>query len=100
MQLCINQIYQFDSVHEEEATQSDVYLGSIEPLISTFLAGGSVALLTYGATGSGKTFTLAGDGIHRKNRGMVQRSVEAVLHSVEALQMGDVRLWATFTGAV
>lgn len=90
--------FEFDSVHEEGTSQSEVYGGSIEPLVNTFLAGESVAVLVYGARGTGKTFTLKGGGSEGEGRGMVQRAVEAVMRGLEGVPRDSFSLRVSFTG--
>jgi hypothetical protein len=43
-------------------TQAQVYERTVEPLLRSALEGYNVALLAYGTTGSGKTYTIGSNG--------------------------------------
>ena len=47
-----------------QATNLDVYNGTIQDLVSGVLHGINTTVLAYGATGSGKTYTMVGTCVH------------------------------------
>ncbi|KAJ3298422.1 hypothetical protein HK104_010752 [Borealophlyctis nickersoniae] len=50
----------FDNVHDHDASNEDVYLSAVKPLVKTMFKSGRVTLFAYGQTGSGKTHTVFG----------------------------------------
>ncbi|KAL8425086.1 hypothetical protein Efla_001475 [Eimeria flavescens] len=54
-------IYEFDRVFPPESTQDDIYR-CISPLLRAAVNGFNAALLAYGQTGAGKTYTLGFEG--------------------------------------
>ena len=53
--------YCFDTVFNEDASQTSVYAVSAQPAMRSFVNGTSAAILAYGQTGAGKTFTMGTD---------------------------------------
>ena len=75
----------------------------MEPLVNSFLAGESAALLMYGPRGTGKTFTLLGSepptaAGELQQPGAVQRAVADILHSLEVVPRDSFSLYATYSG--
>ena len=54
-------IFSFDYVFDESTTQEALYCTIAEPLLDTFFSNRNVSILTYGQSGSGKTFTLGNE---------------------------------------
>ena len=54
--------YTYDFVFNENTTQDEVYRCTTSNLIKQVVEGYSAAILAYGATGSGKTYTMVGRG--------------------------------------
>eukprot|EP01062_Namystynia_karyoxenos_P057832 TRINITY_DN489_c5_g1_i1.p1 TRINITY_DN489_c5_g1~~TRINITY_DN489_c5_g1_i1.p1 ORF type:complete len:1110 (+),score=222.31 TRINITY_DN489_c5_g1_i1:69-3398(+) len=54
--------FRYDFVFGGESTQVDVYEESVAPLVAAWLDGINCCVFAYGMTGSGKTFTMLGDG--------------------------------------
>nr|XP_056719088.1 kinesin-like protein KIF22 [Euleptes europaea] len=52
--------YRFDAFYGETATQNDIYVGSVQPVLSHLLEGQNASILAYGPTGAGKTHTMLG----------------------------------------
>jgi kinesin family protein 18/19 len=72
--------YTFDKAFHAHATNSDVYKGTIAPLITHALHGINCTVFAYGATGSGKTYTMVGDS---SDPGLMVRSIEALFKESE-----------------
>ncbi|XP_062993847.1 kinesin-like protein KIF22 [Elgaria multicarinata webbii] len=68
--------YQFDAFYSEAATQNDVYMGSVQPILRHLLEGQNASILAYGPTGAGKTHTMLGS---REHPGVIPRAVWDVL---------------------
>ncbi|KAL7990101.1 hypothetical protein Chor_012767, partial [Crotalus horridus] len=68
--------YKFDAFYGEAATQHDVYMGSVKPVLHHLLKGQNASILAYGPTGAGKTYTMLGNPDHP---GVIPRAVRDVL---------------------
>ncbi|XP_077170691.1 kinesin-like protein KIF22 isoform X2 [Paroedura picta] len=53
--------YRFDAFYGEKATQKDIYVGSVQPVLRHLLEGQNASILAYGPTGAGKTHTMLGN---------------------------------------
>ncbi|EAA04170.4 AGAP006989-PA [Anopheles gambiae str. PEST] len=67
--------YTFSNVFEENVSQAEVYDCCIRPTIRPTLGEPGATFLTYGTSGSGKTYTLLGN---ETNPGIVPRSIEQI----------------------
>ena len=59
-------IFVFDQAFDENVTNEQLYIESVQPLVDAAFTGTKVTCFAYGQTGSGKTFTMMGsqrDGI-------------------------------------
>lgn len=56
-----NSAFGFDHVYDVKATQEEVYRGATEGLVRSVLEGFNASVFAYGATGSGKTYTMMGN---------------------------------------
>ncbi|KAA6376802.1 MAG: putative Kinesin heavy chain [Streblomastix strix] len=54
--------YSFDRVFSDGSAQEEVYL-EVQPLVTSFLDGFNVCIAAYGQTGTGKTYTMQGQGV-------------------------------------
>jgi len=75
--------FTFDAVHGPEAEQEAVYEVSARPAVAAALAGYNAAIIAYGQTGAGKTFTMEGAS-SGPLRGIVPRAVEDAFAGIEA----------------
>ncbi|KAG5504039.1 hypothetical protein GH5_04900 [Leishmania sp. Ghana 2012 LV757] len=57
--------YSFEFVHDEEATQADVFEESVLRFADEALLAQNVAIICYGPTGSGKTYSMMGNQLQR-----------------------------------
>ena len=64
--------YNYDFVFDENTPQNEVYRCTSSNLIKQVVEGFSATILAYGATGSGKTYTMVGKG---ENCGIMIRSI-------------------------
>ena len=64
--------YTYDFVFDEKTPQDEVYRCTTANLIKQVVEGYSATILAYGATGSGKTYTMVGKG---ENCGLMIRSI-------------------------
>ena len=75
--------YTFDKAFSAAATNADVYAATIAPLITHALQGINCTVFAYGATGSGKTFTMVGGA---EDPGLMVRSMDALFAESAALR--------------
>ncbi len=89
-------IFEFDGVFSDSSPQSEVFSVVGEPMLAAVLTGESAAVISYGASGTGKTHTLFGDlhgGAHEA--GLVPRILRALwsrLPSPVAVRMSLLRV--------
>ncbi|KAJ9136645.1 Kinesin [Pleurostoma richardsiae] len=55
-----DQVFAFDRIFDDNATQTDVYEGTTKKLLDSVLDGYNATVFAYGATGCGKTHTITG----------------------------------------
>jgi kinesin family protein 20 len=79
--------YTFSHVFPPDTTQSDFFRRTTLPLVNDVLQGQNSLLFAYGATNSGKTFTVQG-GSDETTAGIVPRTLDVLFNSIENLQ-GD-----------
>ncbi|KAI9208256.1 P-loop containing nucleoside triphosphate hydrolase protein [Polychytrium aggregatum] len=72
--------YSFDRVFSEEASQQEVYEGTVQPLIDSVLQGYNATVFAYGATGCGKTHTITGT---PSDPGVISRTMEELFRCIE-----------------
>ena len=66
----------FDSVFSANASQSTVYESTVRPLVTGALRGYNTTILAYGATGTGKSYSLEGT---LEQHGILPRTVDQLL---------------------
>ncbi|KAL0227888.1 hypothetical protein RCL1_004031 [Eukaryota sp. TZLM3-RCL] len=71
--------FEFDHVFSEHSTQNDVFK-EVSQLVQSALDGFRVVIFCYGATGSGKTFTMEGT---QEAPGIIPKSVELLFQTIE-----------------
>ncbi|KAK5662173.1 hypothetical protein OQA88_8078 [Cercophora sp. LCS_1] len=59
-----DQVFGFDRIFDENASQIDVYEGTTKGLLDSVLDGYNATVFAYGATGCGKTHTITGTSQH------------------------------------
>ena len=56
--------YRFDGCYGPDATQKQLFVRNVRPLVDRALDGYNVTIFAYGMTGAGKTFTMEGSDSH------------------------------------
>ncbi|CAG7731392.1 unnamed protein product, partial [Allacma fusca] len=69
--------YDFDWVFDETSSQEEVYKNTAAPLVRSVMEGFCATVFAYGATGSGKTYTMIGTAT---NPGVMARAVDDIFH--------------------
>ncbi|KAF9115672.1 hypothetical protein BGX27_006916 [Mortierella sp. AM989] len=54
----LQRYFTFDQVFSTDATQEEVYRGSVKRMVDKFMEGYNVTIMAYGQTSSGKTYTM------------------------------------------
>lgn len=80
------QKYEFDQVYDESASQEEVYKNTAAPLIRSVLEGFYATIFAYGATSSGKTYTMIGT---QSDPGIMARAVDDIFHLCSNQRTGD-----------
>lgn len=78
--------YTFNEVLDEKSKQSDVFDAMLRPIINNVLQGYNCTLFAYGASGSGKTYTMIGDQ-HAHTTGMVPRTINEIFNRVNGMNV-------------
>ena len=87
--------YAFDQIFDESATQEMVY-EHVKPLIQSVFEGYNSSIITYGSTGTGKTYTLFGgltDGNNKMNlehMGILARLSQDLFQSIQQKESDDL----------
>ena len=71
--------FEFDFVFDENSSQSQIYDYTTRNLINNVLEGYNATVLAYGATGTGKTYTMVGNGV---NNGIMIRTIKDLFYYV------------------
>ena len=64
--------FEFDFIFSEEITQKEIYEYTTEKLINKVMEGFNATIFAFGATGSGKTYTMVGN---NKENGIMIRTI-------------------------
>lgn len=72
------QVFKFDRVLQPEDTQVDTFEASSESLLKMAIQGKNTCAFTYGASGSGKTYTIMGG--QGEHAGVLPRTVSALFN--------------------
>ena len=75
--------FEFDYVFDEETQQEDIYHFTTENLIESVMEGYHGTVFAYGATGSGKTYTMVGDNL---NHGIMIRALNDLFNALSEVK--------------
>lgn len=75
----VDKKYSFTRIFDSESTQADLFCQSVRWQVIYFLLGESSTILTYGASNSGKTYTLYGS---TDSPGIIPRAIEFLFSSI------------------
>ncbi|MCQ2816951.1 MAG: hypothetical protein MJ252_06775 [archaeon] len=94
--------FTFDRIFTGDVSQAEVF-GEVKGFIQTALDGQDVCLFAYGATDSGKSYTMEGEGMENENgvmvdkRGILPRCTEFIFEEKKRLQPLGVEIILSFT---
>jgi hypothetical protein len=82
--LYATQRFAFDHIFTECSSQSEVYETAAQPAVASSLQGYNAAIIAYGQTGTGKTYTM--EGVHDDpfHQGIVPRAIKDIFRSISA----------------
>lgn len=75
----VDRKYSFTRIFDSESTQADLFCQSVRWQVICFLLGESSTILTYGASNSGKTYTLYGS---TDSPGVIPRAIEFLFSTI------------------
>ncbi|KAL8508898.1 hypothetical protein ACS0TY_016196 [Phlomoides rotata] len=97
----VDKTFVFDKVFGPSSQQKDLYDDVVSPVISEVLEGYSWTIFAYGQTGTGKTYTMEGEGGKQKKGefdkdvGVIPRAVQQIFDKLESEQ-ADYSMRVTF----
>lgn len=74
--------YTFTKIFPSGSTQNELFCEIVKPKLLKFINGSNYSLLSYGASGSGKTYTIVGTA---EEPGIIPRSLEYIFRTLPAL---------------
>ncbi|KAI8013900.1 Kinesin-like protein KIN-5D [Camellia lanceoleosa] len=86
----LDKSFVFDKVFGPKSQQKDLYEQAIAPIVNEALEGYNCTIFAYGETGTGKTYTMEGEGRKQKSGefhndvGMIPRAVQQIFDTLEA----------------
>ncbi|KAJ3682477.1 hypothetical protein LUZ60_015050 [Juncus effusus] len=81
-----SELYKFDEVFTEAASQRRVYEAVAKPVVESVLEGYNGTVMAYGQTGTGKTYTVGRLGKNDPSeRGIMVRALEDIISSINPL---------------
>jgi Kinesin motor domain len=93
------QIFNFDQVHAQSATQHSIFTSTAQPLVTRFLEGFNCTILAYGQTSSGKTYTMTGVDLDANpsdtdsGMGIIPRAVANIFARAQQLRNERAGAW-------
>ena len=84
----------FDYVFDKTATQQEIYTKTTKNLLESIIEGYNATVFAYGATGSGKTYTMLG--INENERGIMPRSVIDLFKMLNKRKNKEFRLSVSY----
>ena len=86
--------FEFDFAFEETTTQDEVYKNTTKMLLDNIMNGFNSTVFAYGATGSGKTYTMVGTD---SNPGLMVKSIQDLFAKVNEQQTADKNFTIKFS---
>ncbi|KAK3253282.1 hypothetical protein CYMTET_37461 [Cymbomonas tetramitiformis] len=80
--------FSFDRIFKQSASQMNIFDSVGKPLVDTIMQGFSGAIITYGQTSSGKTWTMEGASTPTHQRGLLPRIVNHIAHTITTHESG------------
>ena len=74
--------YDFDGTFDQDCKQVDIFEQVAKPCLDNTFRGYNSAILAYGQTGTGKTYTMRSDPKHPVHKGIIPRSAEYIFEKI------------------
>ncbi|XP_039627795.1 kinesin-like protein KIF20B isoform X1 [Polypterus senegalus] len=74
------QRFQFSQIFSPDATQNEVFEGTVKPMVKDLVDGVNSLVFTYGVTSAGKTYTLLGP---ENNAGILPRCLHVLFNTIK-----------------
>lgn len=84
----------FDHVFDKNASQQEIYNKTTKPLLENIIEGFNATVFAYGATGSGKTYTMLGN--NQNERGIMPRSVSDLFKLLQKQKNKEFRIQVSY----
>ena len=84
----------FDYVFDKNASQQEIYNKTTKPLLDNIIEGFNATVFAYGATGSGKTYTMLGN--NQNERGIMPRSVSDLFKLLQKQKNKEFRIQVSY----
>ena len=84
----------FDHVFDKNASQQEIYNKTTKPLLESIIEGFNATVFAYGATGSGKTYTMLGN--NQNERGIMPRSVSDLFKLLQKQKNKEFRIQVSY----
>ena len=84
----------FDHVFDKTASQLEIYNKTTKPLLENIIEGFNATVFAYGATGSGKTYTMLGN--NQNERGIMPRSVSDLFKILQKQKNKEFRIQVSY----
>jgi hypothetical protein len=80
-----DKLFRFDEMFSDNSTQDEVY-GAVSDIVQSTVAGYNATVFAYGATGSGKTFTMMGTA---SSPGIIPRAIGDIFENIDNVKERD-----------
>ena len=84
----------FDHVFDKNASQQEIYNKTTKPLLDNIIEGFNATVFAYGATGSGKTYTMLGNS--QNERGIMPRAVSDLFKILQKKKNKEFRIQVSY----
>ncbi len=81
-----DKLFKFDQVFSEHSTQADLY-DNVKDIVKSTVMGYNATIFAYGATGSGKTFTMNGT---PSQPGIIPRAIDDIFKNINQIKDRDI----------
>ena len=84
----------FDHVFGKNTSQQEIYNKTTKPLLESIIEGFNATVFAYGATGSGKTYTMLGNS--QNERGIMPRAVSDLFKILQKKKNKEFRIQVSY----
>ncbi|CAH1990244.1 unnamed protein product [Acanthoscelides obtectus] len=95
--------YSFDRVFKPTASQIELYINVVAPLIKDVISGYNCTVFAYGQTGTGKTYTMTGDKCsiiknwkEDEDAGIIPRAAHHLFHELDRMKINQYTIKVSY----